>query len=184
MVVRIKSQWHNEDQQRTFDDIGSAIAFNGWKIAMEKAINLHGVNFVFENDRQRMDVISEYLIFEIQLVDRLAHLDLEDEQRAGIVTAMAKKLADYIHDNGLELLGPGDHHQRFIAKLNQRSAEYAEFDFTSKGPAYSFYRHLGSEIQQVMGVKGENRWIIDQVMDVDGPQIFKHLKRIARDLLD
>ena len=184
MAVRIKSQWHNEDQQRTFADTGSAIAFNGWKIAMEKAINLHGVDFVYESDRQRIDVIAEYLIFEIQLVDRLAHMDLDDEQRTGIVTALAMKLAAYIHDNSLELLGPGDHQGRFIEKLNQRSAEYGEFDFNSKGPAFSFYRHLGSEIQLLMGSQGENRWVIDQVMDVDGPQVYKQLRRITRDLID
>lgn len=184
MAVRIKSHWHNEDQQRSHNDVGSALAFNGWKIEMDKAINLHGEDFDYSDDQQRLDVISEYLIFETQIVDRMAHEMVDDETRAGVVRALVIKLSEYIADNGQELLGPGEHGQRFIDRFNQRSQEYAEFEFSMDGPSYPFYRHLGSEIQQLMGSQGENRWVIDQVMDVDGPQVFKQLRRITFDLLD
>ena len=30
----------------------------------------------------------------------------------------------------------------------------------------------------------DNRWIIDQVMDVDGPEVCKQLTRAVRNLLD
>lgn len=184
MAVRIKSHWHNEDQQRSFAEIGSALAFNGWKLALDKAINLHGEDFEYRDDQQRLDVISEYLIFEAQIVDRMAHRLTDDETRGGVVTALVMKMAEYVHDNGLELLGAGEHGSRFVARFNQRTAEYAEFDFDTSGPSYPFYRHLGHEIQQLMGEDGENRWVIDQVMDMDGPALYKHLRRIANDLLD
>jgi hypothetical protein len=94
------------------------------------------------------------------------------------------KLADHFQDNGLDLLGPGDHGKRFIALFNERSGEYAEFNFSDEGPSYPFLRHLGFEIQQIMGEEHENRWVIDQVMDVDGPEVYKQLARAVRNLLD
>ncbi len=30
----------------------------------------------------------------------------------------------------------------------------------------------------------ENRWVIDQVMDVDGPEVYKQLTRAIRNLFD
>ena len=183
MALRIKSQWHDEDKERSFQEIAGAIAFNGWKIAVDRAINLHGERYVYESDRQRLDVISEYLIFEIQIVDRLAHQRLEEKDRRRLITALAQRLGEHLQDNSADLLGNGDHRSSFIERLNLRSGEYAELGFTSEGPSYPFLRHLGYEIQQVMGSSQENRWVIDQVMDLDGPQIYRNLKRMLRDLL-
>jgi len=183
MAVRIKSHWHDDEQQRSFAEIGGALAFNSWKLALDKAITLHGENFVYRDDRQRLAVIMEYLIFAVQVVDRLAHQCLEEEARQGVVTAMALKLAEYLQDNARELLADDSYQARFIEQLNQRAAEYADFTLSKEGPSYPFYRHLGYVIQQVMGREGENRWVIDQVMDLDGPQLYKLLRRITRDLL-
>jgi hypothetical protein len=33
-----------------------------------------------------------------------------------------------------------------------------------------------------MGASQENRWVIDQVMDMDAPDLYKQLKRIVRNL--
>jgi hypothetical protein len=30
----------------------------------------------------------------------------------------------------------------------------------------------------------ENRWVIDQVMDVDAPEVYKQLARVVRNLFD
>jgi len=64
-----------------------------------------------------------------------------------------------------------DYVKPFIAKINQRGAEYAELAYHDDGPSYPFMRHLGYEIQQIMGESQENRWVIDQVMDKDGVEI-------------
>jgi hypothetical protein len=55
---------------------------------------------------------------------------------------------------------------------------------TSDGPSYPFMRHLGYEIQQVMGPSHENRWVIDQVMDKDGLEIDREIKRAMRNLFE
>ncbi|HHH39258.1 MAG TPA: hypothetical protein ENK50_06775 [Sedimenticola sp.] len=182
MAVRIKSHWHDEDADRSMEEIAGAIAFNGWRIAMDKAIHLHGERFIYETDRQRLGVIAEYLIFEIQIVDRMVHEELTPEQRQELITALAMRLADHLAENSRDLLGPGDYKGPFIELLNRRAAEYAEFKFGAEGPSYPFYRHLGYEIQQIMGASQENRWVIDQVMDADAPDLYKQLKRIVRNL--
>jgi hypothetical protein len=185
MAIRIKSQWHDDESARSPEEIGGAIAFIAWRIAMDKAITLHGKNFVYRDDQQRLAVIAEYLAFETQLTDRMIHEMVDNETRVGVITALVMKLADHYRDNASELLGPGDHANDFIALFNQRSEEYAEFNFSKEGPSYPFLRHLGFEIQQLMGEdEHENRWVIDQVMDVDAPEVYKQLARAVRNLFD
>ncbi|MCU7905679.1 MAG: hypothetical protein KZQ76_07405 [Candidatus Thiodiazotropha sp. (ex Epidulcina cf. delphinae)] len=185
MAIRIKSQWHDEDASRSPDEIGGAIAFIAWRIALNKAITLHGKRFVYQDDSRRLAVIAEYLAYQAQIADRLIHGMVDSEIRGAIITALVMKLADHYRDNATDLLGPGDHADRFIALFNNRSGEYAEFNFSDEGPSYPFLRHLGFEIQQVMGSeKQQNRWVIDQVMDVDGPEVYKQLARAVKNLFE
>ncbi len=184
MAVRIKSHWHDDERDRSLEEIAGVLAFNGWKIAMNKAVELHSEHFHYADDGQRMGVIQEYLVFQVQLVDRLAYARLDDEGRGRLVVAMARRLAELVQDNGEDLFGPGDHGRGFLERFNHRAGEYAEFGFSEAGPSYPFYRHLGSEIQNIMGGEGENRWVIDQVMDVDGPEVFKLMRRTLSNLLD
>jgi len=182
MAIRIKSHWHNEDAQRPLDDIASAIAFIAWRIAKDKAINLHGERFIYEDDRQRMAVIAEYLYFQIQILDRMVYTRLEDADRRTLIVRLALKLAEHVQDNSQDLLGPADYGRPFINGLNQRGSEYAELNFTDDGPSYPFLRHLGYQIQRLMGEREENRWVIDQVMERDGGEIYKQISRAINDL--
>lgn len=184
MALRIKARWHDDNADRSLDEIAGAIAFNAWRIAKDKAINLHGENFTYDDDAQRFGVIEEYLVFQLQLVDRIAHqrLALDDESRRELVIATARHMAKHLNDNAVDVFGPGNHVQPFVDLINARGAEYAEFKFTEGGPSYPFLRHLGFEIQQIMGSQGENRWIIDQVMDKDGPEVYRNLSRAVDSL--
>ena len=186
MAIRIKSHWHNENSGRSLEEIGSALAFNAWRLAKDKAINLHGVDFVYETDEQRMAVIAEYLIFQVQVADRLAHdvLQLDEETRRSLIVGFVKNLAGHMQDNSIDLFGPGSYGSAFIGRLNERAGEYAGFNFTDDGPSYPFYRHLGYEIQRIMGREGENRWVIDQVIDKDGPELAKQIQRTIIDLME
>lgn len=185
MALRIKSHWHGESE-RSLEEIASALGFISWRIAQEYAINLHGQDFVYQDDRQRMDVITEYVIFQLQIADRLSYqqFELADEERQQLILALANKLAMHIQDNGVDLFGPGEYIPAFFAKLNNRGAEYAKYNYTDDGPSYPFMRHLGYEMQQIMGLEGENRWVIDQVMDKDGLEVDRKLRRAMEDLFD
>jgi hypothetical protein len=186
VALRIKSRWHDDESERSLEEIASALAFISWRIAKDRAINLHGQDYVYESDEQRFAVITEYLIFQLQIVDRLAlqSLGLPDEQRSQLVITLAKHLAGHLHDNSLDIFGPGDYVGPFIEKMNRRGAEYAEFNYTDDGPSYPFMRHLGYEIQQIMGESQENRWVIDQVMDRDGVEIDREIRRAIGNLFE
>jgi hypothetical protein len=185
LAIRIKSQWHDEDASRSPEEIGGAIAFIAWRIALDKAITLHGEHFIYHSDEQRLAVIAEYLVYEVQIADRLIHRMVDEEIRVAIITALVVKLSGHYQDNATDLLGDGEYANRFITLYNKRSGEYAAFNFSDDGPSYPFLRHLGFEVQQLMGDnEHDNRWVIDQVMDVDGPEVYKQLARALRNLFD
>ncbi|RLJ15864.1 hypothetical protein DJ030_17895 [bacterium endosymbiont of Escarpia laminata] len=182
MGIRIKSHWHREESDRSPKEIGGAIAFIAWRIALDKAITLHGEDYVYNNDQQRLGVIAEYLAFETQIADRIVYEQMKPEERQELVTELVLKLANHYQDNAREMVGPGDHADQFIKLFNQRSGEYAEFKLTDDGPSYPFLRHLGFEIQEIMGGERENHWVIDQVMDRDAPDVYKQLTRAVKNL--
>lgn len=184
MALRIKSYWKDDERSRSLSEIASALAYIAWRIALDKAINLHCERFVYEHDAQRLAVIQEYLIFLVQIADRLAHAELNEADRRTLIVEFAKKLFGHVQDNSQDLLGPGDYGGPFIARLDARSADYAEFQFTDDGPSYALLRHLGHEIQTIMGESDANRWVIDQVMDKDGWEAYKHFARAYRNLFE
>ena len=124
MALRIKSHWHDDDAERSLDEIAGALAFISWRVAKDRAINLHGQDFVYETDEQRFQVIIEYLIFQLQIIDRLAMttLELGDQDRQQLVVTVARHLAGHLHDNSVDIFGPGDYVGPFIRRLNERSA--------------------------------------------------------------
>jgi len=184
MALRIKSHWNNDEAERSLSEIATALAFIAWRISVEKAVNLHCERFVYESDEQRLAVIREYLIFLIQIADRLAAAMMEEQDRRTLITAFAKKVVEHVQDNSQDLLGPGNYGSPFIELLNARSGEYAEFQLAEDGPSYPFLRHLGFEIQGLMGEGQENRWVIDQVMDKDGYEAYKHFARAFENLFE
>jgi len=119
MALRIKSRWHDDESERSLEEIAGALAFISWRIDKDKAINLHGEDFIYETDEQRMAVIVEYLIFQLQIVDRIAHqrLGLNEEERRQLVVTLAKHLAGHLQDNSVDLFGPGDYIQPFVEKI-------------------------------------------------------------------
>ncbi len=204
MAIRIKSHWSNAGTERALPEIAGALAFIAWRIALDKAINLHCERFVYRDDAQRMGVIGEYLAFLIQVADRLAYArpphpdggadqapdndqnaDADpDTERLALITCLARKVVEHVQDNSQDLLGPGDYGGPFIALLNERSAEYAQYQLDTDGPSYAFLRHLGYEVQGLMGAGQENRWVIDQVMDKDGWDAYRSFVKAFRDLFD
>lgn len=184
MALRIKSHWMSDRRERALPEIAGALAFIAWNLAKDKAITLHCERFVYASDEQRLGVIQEYLIFLIQIADRLAHGTLGDEERRVLVTELARTLVLHVQDNSQDLLGPGDYGTPFLERLDRRSDEYAEHGFGEDGPSYAFLRSLGYEIQVLMGEGQENRWVIDQVMDKDGWDVYRKFSRAFRDLFD
>jgi len=179
--------WDGADKIRTAAEQGGALAFIVWRVSHETAITLHGEDFIYRDDGQRLDVIAEFLAFCVHLVDRISYEQIPEEMRNELINALGSKLAEHMEDNRMDWQGPGDYRTPLVNLFNQRFGEYAEEGFDEEtGPKYSMYRHVGHCVQEHMSDDAEhgNRWVIDQVMDVEGPEIHKKIDNAMQNLLD
>ena len=181
-IGRIKNTWR-DDRERSIEEVASALAYILWKVALESARDLHGEGYEYQSDPQRVAVMAEFVAFLVQVTDRLAYDRLEDEDRAALINALGRRLADQVQDNLTDLFGPGDYRAPFIATLNERIGDYAELSFADGKPGYDFLRYFGSRVLRIMGETQTNRWVIDQIMDRSGPEAARHLARSLDNLL-
>ncbi len=190
VVRRIKDRWHNstpEDTKRevltekSLKDQASALAFIQWRTALNGAINLHDEDFRYDDDQQRIGVITEYLAFQIQLVDRLCSEFLSDPERETLISEICRKAADQIQDNLTDIAGEGQYRPPFIALLNQRFGEYSTLEYNDGQPNYEVRRFLGHCVLMLLGEDQTNRWVIDQVIDIEAPEfIDQNVKSLNR----
>lgn len=178
--MRVKSTWH-KTQVKTIDDIAGALAFNSWRITKNQLTDLINAAFVIEKD-QVFDVIAEYLCYLIQCVDRLVFDQLSSQHRQELIIALAKKTADHYHENKQERIGAGNHWQDFIDIYNLRAQGYADYEFKDGEPNYLFIRYFGEKIQKAM-TEADEKWIIQQIIEIQAPKAFKALKKSVDDLV-
>ncbi|TCK18493.1 hypothetical protein DFR30_1771 [Thiogranum longum] len=182
--MRIRSRWKNKGRARTIEENAGALAFIEWRIAGQALLNLENEGFQTDTQLQRLAVLQELSAFLIHVTDRLVHGDLDDEQRQKFIVALALKMADTYHDNRVDSEGRGqDFRPGFIDTLNQRLADYAECSFDNGEPGYQFKRFLGECVTNTMGEK-DRKWISDQVMEIEVPDMLKTLKKGLGDLFE
>lgn len=188
MALRIKSRWSEKAKLRPSDELlrenAQALGYILWRLALDKAKTLHGERFIYDTDQQRVKVIGEYLSMMLQVVDRLAYARLDDNARQEFVTTLARRLADHMQDNAGDLFGDADYRGPFIDMLNRRAVGYASCEFSiDEGPSYGFLHFFGTHVQQIMGDEHhDNKWVIDQVMDIDGPEVVEKVSKALEDL--
>jgi stalled ribosome rescue protein Dom34 len=184
MNMRIRSRWRASQKPAGVEDNAKALANATWRIALGFAKKLHSERFDYQDDAQRIAVIGEYLAFLVHVADRRACNSMDQEQRARFVTTLGQETARYLHQNQADIMGPGDYRNSYLRMLNARMAEYAETRFDDDGtPGYSARRCLGDKIQTVMGNSQTNRWVIDQVMEIDADEALSHLRTAMDNLL-
>lgn len=157
--------------EKTAQDQGSALAFILWRLALNGAINLHAEDFRYDTDQQRIGVISELLAFMIQHVDRLTYQFIDTDQRQQLINNLCQKVAQQMQDNLTDIAGPGNYKPPFIALLNERFADYSDFACQQDRPGYQALRYLGHRVLSLMGEDQENRWVIDQIIEIDAPEL-------------
>lgn len=188
MAFRIKSRWTERAKEKLSDDLlnenARALAYIYWRLSLDMAKHLHGEDFVYDTDQQRVYVIGEYLAMLVQMTDRLMFERLDNEDRSSFITALAMKLADHMQDNATDLFGEGEYRESFISMLNIRAEGYAECDYSIEdGPGYGFLHFFGSSVHKVLDERHhDNRWVIDQIMEVDGPESIKKASKALMDL--
>lgn len=183
-MVRIRSRWKDKGRARSLEDNAGALAFIEWRIAGAALLNLENEGFQTDSQAQRLDVLLELSAFLVHVTDRLVHRHMSDADRQRFIVALALKIADTYHDNRVDAEGRGqDFRQPFIDTLNRRMAEYAEFRFENGEPGYAFKRYLGECVTDTMGPK-DRKWISDQVMEIEIPEMLNTLKKGLKDLFE
>lgn len=179
--MRIKTKWNLKERERSLSETASAVAFILWRIGQQGILNLENEGFQTDTFAQRVDIMEEFLAFLVHIVDRMTADDLSMEERQIFITALARHLADRVQENRADIQGSGEYRQALIELLNQRAADYAEFSFIDGEPGYAFSRYFGEHVRAVMGER-DNKWITDQVMDIEVPEAMKPLRKAVRDL--
>jgi hypothetical protein len=180
--VRVKSKWNLKERERSLSEIGGAMAFILWRIAQQGTLNLENEGFQTDSNAQRLDVITEFLAFLVHIADRMTAANLTREQRQEFIGSLARHLADTMQENRGDAQGAGEYRGALIERLNERAADYAGFSFVDNEPGFAFRRYFGENVRAVMGEK-DNKWITDQVMDIEVPEALKPLEKAVRDLL-
>jgi len=181
--MRIKSQWFKGDRQKTPEEIAGAMAFTIWRIADNALKNTRKANFEISIGPQYFTFITEFLVFLVQVADRIAHRQLSAEDRFAFTSTLANRVAETLSENQSRLMGDSiaDHKQNFIDNLNRRAGEYADFNYGEDGPEFAFIRYLAFCMREVMDEK-DVEWVIDQIMSIEAPNAVDMVEKTMKDL--
>lgn len=192
MAVRLRTRWHRSKRSernregsrrpKSQENVCSAVAINIWKLAKEAFTRMEKENFRFREDSQAIDVIAEFAIFLLHMVDRMIYGKVPEEERGPLINGIAADLVDTFEGNQVDLLGPGDYRQAFIDKLNDRLANYAECSFDEEGPGYDFKRYLAQNCAEIMAIS-DNKWVLEQVLEIEAPELAERVRPVVRDIL-
>lgn len=191
MAVRLKAKWHRSRRDRnkagsarekTTAELAGVLAFNIWKISHEIFRRMEKEGFRFLHDEQVTVTITEFIAFLVHVVDRQIQGFWTDDKRQEFINALAHQLTTNMVENQTELLGPGDYYDPMIQTLNSRFDEYADCEFKEDGPSFEARRFLALKISETLA-ETDNRWVIEQVMDIEVPYALDMVMRLARDSL-
>lgn len=183
--MRIKSHWFKSEREKAPQEIAGALAFTIWRIADNALKNTRKANFEIAIGPQYFSFLTEFLVFLIQVADRIAYRQLSAEARFAFTSALANRVAETLAENQSRLMGDSIavHKQHFIDKLNQRAGEYADFNYGSDGPDFAFTRYLAYCMREVMDEK-DVEWVIDQMMSIEAPEAVDMVEKTMRDLYE
>lgn len=186
--MRVKSQWFKNERAKTTREIAGAAAFIAWRIAQNSLRNMRKADFEIDPGAQYFDFLAEWLIFIVQVADRIAFERMRPEEREEFTSALANRVGDILADNRNDLLGAPDggddsdtYKSRFIDLLNLRSFDYADFDYTDGKIEYGFLRYLAERLGHVVGER-DAIWVRDQVMEIEAPDVVESIRKGMRGL--
>jgi hypothetical protein len=184
-LMRIKSQWFKEGRTHTPKELAGAVSFVAWKIADDALKSTRKANFEIAVGPQYFAFFNEFLIFLVQVADRIAYQRLPAEARAEFTGTLANRVAETQAENQSRLLGGTDAEfkQAFIDQLNLRAQGYADFDYDEKGPSFRFLRYLAFCLDGIVDAK-DSGWIIDQIMSIQAPAAVDMVEKTIGNLLD
>ncbi|MFA6014318.1 MAG: hypothetical protein WC742_04560 [Gallionellaceae bacterium] len=183
--MRIKSNWFKAGREHTPEELAGAVSFVVYRIADNALKNTRKARFEIAVGEQYFAFLTEFLLFLIQVADRIAYRTLDEQARFTFTSTLANRIGETHAENESRLLGGeiAECKRRFIEQLNLRSGEYAEFGYSETGPDFSFTRYLAYCMTDVMTEK-DSIWIIDQIMASEAPEAVEMLEKTFRGLLE
>lgn len=183
--MRIKSNWFKPGREHTPEELAGALSFVIYRIADNALKNTRKAKFEVAVGTQYFAFLTEFLLFLIQVADRIAYRRLSQEARFAFTSTLANRIAETHAENESRLLGGelAACKQRFIDQLNLRAGEYADFGYSENGPDFSFLRYLAFCMDQVVDEK-DSGWIIDQMMSIEAPEAVDMVEKTFRELLE
>jgi len=183
-MARLKRGWSDKGRERSLEDIGGAISFNIWQISGQGVLDLENEGFQTDTHAQRLDVISEFSSYLLQVTDRMVYDSFDQDSRVKLINAAGLHLAGVVQDNRQAANGIGDYADIYLKLVNRRIGEYSKCRFDmDDGPSFVFLRLLGDYVTESMGER-DAKWITGYIIDIIGRQMFSSLKRILPGLLD
>lgn len=180
--MKMRNNWFRQEKQRTLEETAGALGFISWQIASERVRFMEAAGFYVDLPDRTLKVIAEYLIFISHVMDRLTYEQLMPEQRGELMSALAQKQANIYEDNRLDAKDESQSRSAFIDLINQRYADYAEYEFNRDDPSYSMYRYLAQAVCAAMG-KEHERNVTEQVIEIEGPQCVDLVKKALNNLM-
>lgn len=179
MAIRARTQWHTTGDAKSPQQVATVIASLIFRVAEEKVTHMQQADFQISSKEQGFAMISEYLAFLLQYTDRFVYGRVDEDYRANLIGAIAKRIAEILEDNQLTYIGQpagASYQSQFIDLLNERLADYAGFEYENGEPGYPCRRFLGSNIVDLMQ-KQDHSWTIDQVVEIEIPNALELLRR-------
>ncbi len=181
--MRVKSKWSKKDKTHSVEEIGGALAFIAWRIGQNILLSMENNDYQTDTQLQRLNIIEELLAFTIHIIDRMTIERFSDEDRQRFMTELVMKTAKHMEDNKRDIIGPGEYKQSYIDLVNQRMNDYADFNYDeeSGGPSFPMRRFFGDRVAVQMGEKNR-KWVADQMIEVEAPEILDALKKAVPNL--
>lgn len=183
--MRIKSNWFKQGRAHTPQELAGAVAFVTSRIADNALKNTRNAKFEIALGFQYFAFLIEFLIFLIQVADRIAFRRLSQEARISFTNTLANRVATTYAENHSRLMGGSENEakQHFITQLNQRADGYADFEYDEKDSSFHFIRYLSFCMEPIMDEK-DSFWIIDQIMSIEAPKAVEMIEKSLRGLLE
>jgi len=110
----------------------------------------------------------------------MAYATLSPERRIAVLQAVSNRLGELMEENIISVAGPDGNRNfkaEFIEFLNRRFEEYSEFEFPDEEKAsFPALRFLSLQIREEMG-DNDKTWIMDQIMDIEMPEMMGTVRK-------
>ena len=118
--IRVKSNWFKGDRKKTPQEIAVALAFTIWRISDNTLKNVRKADFDIAIGEQYFSFLTEFLIFLVQVADRIVYTQLNEQDRFDFTSALVNRVADHIAENQSEWLGGPvrEYKDHFVDRLN------------------------------------------------------------------